>query len=363
MIRIGLIGCGYIANKHLKTLVQSNDMVLAAVSDIHKDKMGEVVHFYQENKGSDKQIASYGDYHDMLRDPNVDAVVIAVISGLHAEIAKASLKYGKHIMIEKPLALSIKDTEEIISLAEKQSKIVHVCHQLRYRPLIQRVKHLLEMDYFGELYLGVVSLRLNRSPAYYAAAPWKGTWEQDGGMLVNQGIHMVDLLLWFMGDIETVYGEIAVKSKQKKETEDVATGILTFKNQAKGVIEANTITQPRNLGYYLSIFGEKGSICIGGHGFNEVEHCYLEGYPQLAEELKQLKNLVDEHGRMYEQFYQAITTNQSSYLSAKEAKRALEAIFSIYQSDRNSKRITLPLKTFSTRDMLDYPSGMEDYDD
>jgi|SRR5690625_361715 len=352
MLRIGLIGCGYIANKHLNTIVQSDNILLTAVSDIQKEKMEEAVHSYQKNNKKNKPITLYENYHDMLIDPKVDAVVIAVISGLHAEIAKKALKHGKHIIIEKPLALSLQDADEIIDLAQQYNKTVLVCHQLRYRPLIQKVKQLLEKGYFGELYLGVVSLRLNRSTDYYASAAWRGTWEKDGGMLVNQGIHLVDLLVWLMGDIHSVYGEIATRVKQK-ETEDVATGIITFDNSAKGVVEANTITKPKNLGYQLAIFGEKGSICIGGKGFDEVEHCYLEDCPDLEVELKQLGEESDEHYLMYQHFLEAISTNTQTLITAQEGKKALEAIFAIYQSDTMGKPIIFPLDRFSTKDMTD----------
>lgn len=350
MLRIGLIGCGYIANKHLNTIVQSDDISLTAVSDIQKEKMEEAAHLYRENKGENKSIALYKNYHDMLIDPKVDAVVIAVISGLHAEIAKKALNHGKHIIIEKPLALSLQDADEIIDLSRKYNKTVLVCHQLRYRPLIQKVKQLLEKGYFGEPYLGIVSLRLNRSPDYYASAAWKGTWEKDGGMLVNQGIHLVDLLVWLMGDIHSVYGEIATRVKQK-ETEDVATGIITFDNGAKGVVEANTITKPRNLGYQLAIFGEKGSICIGGKGFDEVEHCYLEDYPAIEQELKLLESEQDEHDSMYQNFLEAVSKKKKLLVTAREGKKALEAIFAIYQSNQITKPIKFPLRNFSTKDM------------
>src|SRR5690625_3858168 len=152
MLRIGLIGCGYIENKHLNTIVRSSDISLTEVRDIQKEKMEEAVHLYQKNKGKPKQIALYENYVDMLKDSNIDAVVIAVISGLHAEIAKKALNHGKHIIIEKPLALSLQDADEIIDLSRKYNKTVLVCHQLRYRPLIQKVKQLLEKGYFGDLY-------------------------------------------------------------------------------------------------------------------------------------------------------------------------------------------------------------------
>src|SRR5699024_10731945 len=208
-------------------------------------------------------------YMQMLQDPRVNVVIIAVISGLHAKIAKQAIRHNKHIMIEKPIALSLEDVEELIQLSRKMNKKIGVCHQLRYRSFIQRIKTLFDEESFGRIYLGTAAIRLNRRNGYYTDSTWKGTWQKDGGMLINQGIHLVDLLVYLLGDIQSAYGEIATYDYHK-ETEDVATGIIHFKNQAKGVVEANTITKPENQGYYLSIFAEKGSICIGGKRFNDL---------------------------------------------------------------------------------------------
>src|SRR5690625_1679299 len=153
-----------------------------------------------------------------------------------------------------------------------------------------------------------------------------------------------------MGDIHSVYGEIATRVKQK-ETEDVATGIITFDNSAKGVVEANTITKPKNLGYQLAIFGEKGSICIGGKGFNEVGHCYLEDYPDAEQELKLLESKQNEHEIMYQNFIEAVSKKEKLLVTAEEGKKALEAIFAIYQSNQVTKPIKFPLRNFSTKDM------------
>src|SRR5699024_446254 len=139
---------------------------------------------------------------------------IAVYSGLHAEIAKKGLKHKKHVIIEKPLALSMKDIDKVIQLSEVYNRKVFVCHQLRYRPLFKEIKALLEEDYFGDIYYIVASLRLNRTLTYYTSSSWKGTLTRDGGMLVNQGIHLIDLLLWMMGDVTSVYGEVMREVKE-----------------------------------------------------------------------------------------------------------------------------------------------------
>lgn len=124
--------------------------------------------------------------------------------------------------------------------------------------------------------MGVASIRINRSLDYYKSASWRGSWETDGGMLINQGIHLVDLLQWFLGDAKSVYGEISSHT-DVKETEDVAVGIIQFQNQAKGMVEANIVTQPNNLGYSLSIFGEKGTISVDGRSLNKISRWYIEG--------------------------------------------------------------------------------------
>jgi len=351
MIRAGLIGCGYIAKKHVNTLAKFSEIELIAVSDIKWEKMDEIAVFYDALKGGSTSITFFDHYEDMLIDPRIDIVIISVISSLHAEIARKAIQQNKHVVIEKPFSLSLQDADEIIQLSQKYKKKVLVCHQLRYRPLFQRVKELMEQNYFGELYLGVISLRLNRSANYYKSSSWKGTWEKDGGMLVNQGIHLVDLLIWFMGDIHSVNGEIATKI-QNKETEDIAVGLISFENGAKGVVEANTITKPENFGYYLSIFGEKGSLCIGGKDFNTIEHCYVEGYPSLKEELLQISTESNEHYRMYDDFLQYMKQPQQHLMHAQEGKRALELIFALYQSAQKSKTVFLPMEHFSTTDML-----------
>lgn len=352
MIRVGLIGCGFIAKKHLKTLTRFDEMDLISVSDLKQDNMKEVVNLYQKEINRKTVVVCYTDYHDLLKHSKVDLVIISVVSGLHAEIIKKSLSYGKHIIVEKPLALSLKDIDEIQDLLKTFNKKVLVCHQLRYRPLLQKVKTLIQKGYFGEPYFGIVSLRLNRSPDYFLKASWKGTWEKDGGMLINQGIHLIDLLLWFMGDVQSVYGEITTKIKNK-ETEDVAAGILSFKNEAKGLIEANTITKPNNHGYFLSIFAKKGSICIGGKGFNEIEHAYIEDYPRLKEELLQVSEQVDERYLMYQDFLKAMKNHTPYLMTPSEGKKALETIFALYQSTKSQEPVTLPLTDFSTKDMID----------
>ncbi|MFT0803409.1 Gfo/Idh/MocA family oxidoreductase [Bacillus swezeyi] len=349
-VRFGVIGCGSISRKHLHALSESQAAELAAVSDLQKERMDEAGEYYAVCSGRIESIARYQNYRDMLHDPKIDAVIIAAVSGLHAEIARQSLLAGKHVILEKPMTLSLKDADDIIELAEQNNLKLMVCHQMRHRPIMKKIKETIEQGKLGRPYLGTITLRLNRSPAYYAAASWRGGWEKDGGMLVNQGIHLIDLLQWFLGDVESVYGDILAAAPEK-ETEDVAVGVLTFGSRAKGVIEANIITQPNNLGSSLSIFGANGTISLEGPSLNRISRWFIHGEETDFEELAKLAALQDEQVLMYETFINAVQSDEPLLIDGHEGKKALETIFGIYQSALSKRVVELPLSSFQTADM------------
>ena len=350
-ISIGLIGCGYIANKHLKTISQLDELELTAVSDIDSGKMDEAILTYQQLSNKENNINMYSNFHDLLTDKEIDIVVIATISSLHANMAVEALLHNKHVILEKPFALSISDAQKILQVAREQEKYILVCHQLRYRPVFRKIKNIIEEGSLGELYLGVASMRIHRPNSYYKESNWKGSWEKDGGMLLNQGIHLIDLLVWLMGDVQMVFGDI-VNNSNIKETEDIASGILTFNSQARGIIEANTMTQPENLGYYLSIFGEKGTISIGGPSFNKLERFYTVNESNKNEILTILDD-HDEHVYMYQNFINVLkNTGDLLLMDIKEALHSLMTVFGIYESSLLNNPVSLPLESFSTIDMI-----------
>ena len=351
-ICFGLIGCGFISRKHLKALASCSEGALLAVSDIDEERMEAAKTFYREHSGRTHQVKCYKDYKAMLSDQEVDAVIIATISGLHAEMAKEALQANKHVILEKPMALSIEDSNELIRLARLKQKQLMICHQLRFLPIMQKVKSVLDEGKLGKLLLGTASIRLNRSPEYYASAAWRGKWAADGGMLINQGIHLVDLLQWFLGDVESVYGEIGKAESDIKETEDVAAGVLRFKNQALGMIEANIVTRPHNLGYSLTLFGDKGTICIEGAALNQITRWSIDGDTTCAEAFQPLLMNTKEETSMYENFIEAVRSHDKHVLvDGVEGKKALEIIFALYQSDLSKAPVRLPLKSFSTSNM------------
>ncbi|QQZ08192.1 Gfo/Idh/MocA family protein [Heyndrickxia vini] len=350
-IQFGIIGCGYISKRHIESLAACKDAKLVAVSDLQKDRMKEAALQYTNLSNEHHHIHFYDNYTKMIESDEVDTVIICTISGLHAEIAKIALIAGKHVILEKPMTLSLKDAEELNKLAKANRCKIAICHQMRFKPIMKEIKQIIDDGKIGKPYLGIVSIRLNRSPEYYAAAPWRGDWENDGGMLVNQGIHLIDLMQWFLGDVEKVYGDISSFSKTK-ETEDIALGVLTFSNKAKGLIEANVITQPKNLGYQLSIFGEKGCISLEGPSLNQLSRWYIVGEDTDYNHLEELLKDTNEQVYMYENFIHSVQYEDEKLLiDGYEGKKALETIFAIYQSYLTKKVIDLPLKNFSTANM------------
>lgn len=350
-VRFGLIGCGFISSKHIQALASCEEAKLAAVSDLQEARMEEMKQYYLTMSGQEDLVKSYQDYQELLKDSTVDAVIITSSSGLHAIMAKAALLANKHVVLEKPMALSIEDSNELVAMAVQQQRELMVCHQLRFRPIMQTIKGIIDSGKLGSLYLGVASLRINRTLDYYTSTAWRGKWASDGGMLINQGIHVIDLLQWFLGDVQTVYGEIGHFS-QVKETEDVALGIIHFQNQAMGMIEANIVTKPANMGYSLSIFGEKGTIVLNGPSLNQISRWHIEGEDTKLEELEQLLENRMEQVYMYENFIEAVKSeNKHVLIDGSEGKKALEIIFSIYQSYLAKQTMSYPFPSFSTSDM------------
>ena len=202
----------------------------------------------------------------------LELVGIATSSGIHAEIALYCIDRGIHVIIEKPMAMSMADAEEIIRRSEQKGVKVSACHQNRFNVAIQELRRAVEAGRFGRLSHGSIHVRWNRNEGSYTQAPWRGTWAQDGGALMNQCIHGIDLLRWMMGDeIEEIYGVTRQQFHDYLECEDIGMAVVKFKNGAVGTIEGTTNVYPRNLEETLYLFGETGTVKIGGTSTNNIE--------------------------------------------------------------------------------------------
>ena len=268
-MKYALVGCGRIATNHMKAAI-NNNLEIAAVCDVLPEKMEELLAKHELQ--NDDTIKRYEDYKVMIEEVKPELVSISTESGIHAEIALYCIEKGVNLIIEKPMAMSIEDADKIIKLSEEKGVKVSACHQNRFNLAIQQLRKAVESGRFGKLSHGSIHVRWNRNQGYYDQASWRGTWAQDGGALMNQCIHGIDLLRWMMGDeIEEIYGATRQQFHDYLEAEDVGMAVVKFKNGAIGTIEGTTNVYPKNLEETLYIFGENGTVKIGGTSTNNID--------------------------------------------------------------------------------------------
>ncbi len=353
-MRYALIGCGRIATNHMKAAV-NNNLEIVAVCDILPLKMEELLTKHDLDK--DLTIKRFTDYKEMIKILKPELVSIATESGIHAEIALYCIDNGVNVIIEKPMAMSIEDADEIIRRSKEKNVKVSACHQNRFNIAIQELRKAVESGRFGKLSHGTIHVRWNRSPQYYEQASWRGTWEQDGGALMNQCIHGIDLLRWMMGDeIEEIYGVTRQRFHDYLEAEDVGLAVVKFKNGAIGTIEGTTNVYPKNLEETLYIFGEKGTVKIGGTSTNNIDVWNFEDETDADVKNKGLQEQTSNvygngHTSLFADVIDAIENDRNPYVDAVAGRNALEVVLSIYKSQKDGEMVKLPLKEFASIDM------------
>ena len=359
MYTIALIGCSRISSKHIEGLIANSDQLkLTAVCDPIKERTEEKEMEYKKGI-PDANITKYSDYHEMLSKQKPDIVTITTPSGLHKNIAVDCLNEGCHVICEKPIALSTKDADEMVTAAKRNERKLTVCFQNRFNTPIQRLRTALEAGRFGRITHGMIQIRWNRNEAYYTEAPWRGTWEQDGGTLMNQCIHGIDLLQWMIGeDAVRVQAQIR-RFMRPIEAEDFGAAIIEFKSGAVGIIEGSATTYPGNLNETLSIFGEKGTAVVGGIAVNKIETWRFADAESLGDTEEKVLNPNEKspptkygigHSALFRDFVDAIKDNREPVISAESSKNALEIILAIYKSQKTGMPVELPCD-FSTLDM------------
>lgn len=353
-MKYALIGCGRISTNHIKAAV-NNGLEITAVCDIFPEQMETLLKKHGLSENTD--IKRYTDYKKMIEEIKPDLISIATESGLHAEIALFCIDRGIHVIIEKPMAMSIHDADEIIRRSEKKHVKVSACHQNRFNVAVQETRHALEKGRFGTLSHGSVHVRWNRNKEYYTQAPWRGTWAQDGGALMNQCIHGIDLLRWmFGGEIEEVYGQTRQQFHSYLEAEDVGMAVVKFKNGAIATIEGTTNVYPQNLEETLYIFGEKGTVKIGGKSTNNIDVWNFADETDDDQKNKGLEEATSNvygngHTSLFADMIEAIKTDRKPYVDAWAGRDALELVLAVYKSQKEGRAVKLPLEDFASVDM------------
>lgn len=351
-MKYALIGCGRIAVNHIKAVV-NNELEMVAVCDV------EPLHIdiLFEKTGYTGNPERYTDYKKMIAEhPDLELIAVATESGIHAEIVLYCIDHGINVIVEKPMAMSMKDADEIVKRSAEAGVKVSVCHQNRFNVAIQQMRQALEAGRFGRVSHGSINVRWNRGKDYYDQALWRGKWASDGGCLFNQCIHGIDLLRWMMGDeVEEVYGVTKQQFHHYLECEDIGMAVVKFKNGAVGTIEGTVNVYPQNLEETLYLFGENGTVKIGGKSTNNID---VWNFRDETEEDAKNKGLQEQtsnvygngHTSLYADVIDAIKCDRNPYVDAVAGRNAVEMILSIYQSAATGKPVKLPLTDVASTD-------------
>lgn len=351
-MKYALIGCGRISPNHIAAALENNLEISALCDLIPQNIEDKILKF-----DIDRRVNCYEDYKTMILSEKPDLVSICTESGKHGEIALYCIEHGCNLIIEKPITLSLEEADRIIELAKEKGLKVSACHQNRFNKSIQKIREALDKNRFGKLFYGTAHVRWNRCYDYYHRAPWRGTWAQDGGALMNQCIHNVDLLRWMMGDeVTEVIGMTDNLNHDYIEAEDMGIALVKFSNGSYGVIEGTTNIFPHNLEETLYMFGERGTIKAGGQSVNVIEEWQ---FSDLLDDPEEVKKHYHEsppnvygfgHIPLFADVIDAIKNDREPYVTARDGRNALELVLAIYKSAAEGKSVKLPLKNVCTKD-------------
>ena len=336
-MRFGIIGCGRIAPRHAQSFQQVAETQLVAVADIKPTRAQHFAHEYSAD--------AFVDYHELLARPDIDAISVCVPSGLHAQVAIDAMHAGKHVLVEKPIAITLADADRMIAVSKSSGRTLGVVLQNRYNHPMQALRHAINTGKLGRLHLGNACVRWYRPQSYYEDG-WHGTWAMDGGALMNQSIHHIDALQWLMGPVQSVNAYTATLA-HTMEAEDVGVAVVRFASGALATIEGSTLTWPQNLEGSVAVFGEHGSVKIGGTALNRIELWKVAG--ELEQEAELLTSQrVDppsvygySHREVVRDFAHAVLTGVEAATPGWEARKSLALVLAIYESAHSGREVSL----------------------
>ncbi len=338
-VRVALVGCGRISRNHLDAISHIDGLELAAVCDVVPDRAREA--------GERHGVPSYVSYDEMLARTACDVVTICTPSGLHPEHGEAAARAGRHVVSEKPMAISLQGADRLVSACEAAGVRLFVVKQNRLNPAIQLLRRAVDGGRFGRLYMLNCTVRWARPQEYYDQAPWRGTWEFDGGAFMNQASHYVDLIQWIGGPVAAVSARTATLAR-RIEAEDSGVALLRFASGALGSMEVTMLTYPKNLEGSLTVLGERGAVKIGGTAVNRVEHWEFADYhddDKLVEAAATSPPSV--YGFGHEGYYRNVLAvlrgEARPGTDGREGRKSLELILGMYRSARSGCEVAFPL--------------------
>nr|WP_249811243.1 Gfo/Idh/MocA family oxidoreductase [Bradyrhizobium sp. 149] len=335
-----MLGCGRIAKRH-SDLLGGNHIEgakLVAVCDTARARADAIAAKFG--------VSAHYSPDELLSRGDIDAVAVLTPSGLHPRHAIACAQAGKHVVVEKPMALRLQDADDMIRACDEAGVKLFIVKQNRFNVPIIKAREALDAGRFGKLVLGTVRVRWCRDQSYYDQDAWRGTWAYDGGVLTNQASHHIDMLEWFFGDVVSVHAR-GITALVNTETEDTAVATLKFRSGALGIIEATTAARPVDLEGSLSIMGEKGAVEVGGFAMNQIRHW------RFTNELPADKAVIEKfsvnppnvygfgHQAYYQHVVECLANRHAALVDGLEGRKSLELISALYESIETGGEVAL----------------------
>ena len=333
MIRIALVGCGRISKSHtaaIKELEKERQGHLVACCDIIAERAQATAEAYGGG------CRAFSNYAEMLKEIDCDLVALCTPSGLHPKHAIQAAEAGRHVLSEKPLGTSLQAVDEAIAACDEAGVHYLEVKQNRLNPTIILLRRALEAGRFGRLHMITSNVFWARPQDYYDMAPWRGTWEFDGGALSNQAAHYVDMVQWMGGSVETVFA-LSSTLGRRIEAEDTITVGLKFRNGAIGNINVSVLTYPNNLEGSITVMGEKGTVRIGGVAMNKIEQWHFADEDPMDAEVESAsydpKSVYGGgHYVLYRELPEFLKGKRTLLVPAREGRKTVELIFKSYKN-------------------------------
>ena len=342
LIRFGLVGCGRISANHVGAInAHSERAELVAVCDVNRERLAATA--------AETGAAAYDSLEALLaHDPPVDAVILCTPSGLHAAEAIACAAAGRHVVTEKPMATRWQDGKDMVQACDAAGVQLFVVKQNRRNPTLQLVKRAMQKGRFGRVYMVNVNVFWSRPQSYYDVAPWRGTWEFDGGAFMNQASHYVDLLDWLIGPVESLQAYTATLARNI-QVEDTGVLSIRWRTGALGSMNVTMLTYPKNLEGSITILGEKGTVRLGGVAVNQIEHWeFADSDPDDELVAKASYDTTSVYGFGHPLYYDNVIASlrgeAEPETDGREGLHSLELLIATYLSARDGKRVALPLE-------------------
>ena len=358
-----IIGCGRVAVKHVKALKTLKDTyTLAGLCDANKAAAEKLI----ASQGLSKDIRIFDDYKKAITELKPSVVAITLPSGLHHEAATFAMNNGSNILLEKPMAMSTAESRDIHETASRLGLKIAMGHIYRYLPIVGLLQEDIAKGVYGKVTHGSIYVRWGHDDAYYDSAAWRGTWKADGGALMNQTIHAIDLLVWLMGSEPCEVESMIARRKRNIEAEDLGMAIMRLENGALASIEGTTCTDPDRHMAMFTVFCDNATLSIGLNSGKPKMDLRLNGGKKLnGRYLRRqiskyglgytVKSALNPHLGIYKNLAHSIINNEQPLADSYAGFSSVDTLMGIYRSAKGGRAVQLPLKDdFASTDMADY---------